>query len=173
MTARTRLRAWLQASLLIASASLVAACATGPQYSDDEVETGLTAEEVVADPETWLGARVIWGGRILQVHHLEDATQLELVSFPLDRSQRPQIGASPQGRFLVEYPGFLETADYKAGRHLTVLGTVERMREGRIGERRMNYPVVVPEEELYLWREGTTSQPQTRVHFGVGIMFAR
>ncbi len=158
--------------LVLLLALALAGCATGPRYDAEGVEADLSPADVAADPEPWVGSRVIWGGRILGTEHLEEATVVEMIAYPLDRSQRPATTMAPTGRFLIDHPGFLETADYADGRRLTVTGTVIAVREGRVGERTLTYPVVVP-DDLHLWHEPAAYPSEPRVRFGVGIMISR
>lgn len=163
----TRGTASCRPALVLLFAVLLAGCASGPQFQAEGVDPDWTPARVVDQPNDGVGRPVIWGGRILKVDHLEDATQLEVLAFPLDRSQRPLIARQPVGRFLIESPDYLEPVDFQPGRQITVFGTVDRLRDGRVGERRIQYPLVLPDDELHLWREAAQSGSQVR--FGVGI----
>lgn len=164
---------WPRWAVVAVLALVLTGCATGPRYDTDGVEIDLSPEDVVAEPDAWVDSRVIWGGRILGVEHLEDETVVEMIAYPLDRHQGPLVTMAPTGRYLVDYPGFLETADFGDGRRLTVTGSVTAVREGRVGERTLAYPVVEP-DDLYLWPEYAERRPaEPRVRFGVGIMITR
>ncbi|MBK5944482.1 MAG: Slp family lipoprotein [Halorhodospira halophila] len=161
--------------LLLAAVAGVAlfGCATGAPFErNDDLMADLTAREAAAAGEAVIGSQVLWAGRILQVEHLEETTRLEVVGYPLDRAQRPRTAASPEGRFLVDYPGFLESADYRPGRLITVRGAVDALRTGRVGEQALTYPVVAT-EDVHLWPPATATRSQPQVRFGVGVMFSR
>lgn len=149
---------------------LLAACATGPQFSTENVNTGLSPGEAKQRPEALSGERVIWGGAVLASRNLEQNTLLEVLAYPLDEyNQRPQADESPLGRILVRRAGYLETADYEQGRLVTVTGRFTGLREGRVGQAPYVYPVVEA-DDIYLWsREYRSSYP--RFHFGVGVIF--
>ncbi|RFA24797.1 hypothetical protein CAI21_20220 [Alkalilimnicola ehrlichii] len=149
----------------------LAACATGPGFDRAGVDTDIMPPRAVAEMDARQGERVIWGGTVINVRNLEDRTRLEILAYPLDRSQRPRTGASAAGRFLVDYPGYLETADYGSGREVTVVGELLREQRGKVGDAEYRYPLVAA-EDVYLWpREPVREQP--RVRFGIGVMLSR
>ncbi|MFA5531806.1 MAG: Slp family lipoprotein [Thiohalomonadaceae bacterium] len=160
--------------LLCGVAALLVGCAgTGPEFKTEGVATGLTPREASTRAADIAGTRVLWGGVIVNSTNLENATQLEVLGYPLDDSQEPQTDAGPAGRFLVIEPGYLETADYAQGRRITVVGPVTGTRQGKIGESAYTYPVVDP-DRIHLWpRASTQRYTEPRFHFGVGVIFGR
>src|SRR5690625_692494 len=95
---------------------LLVACATGPRYDLANVNTELTPAEAVQAIERYRGESVVWGGRIIQTHNLPEQTRLEVLAYPLDSNQRPRLQSAARGRFLIDYPGYLERADFAADR---------------------------------------------------------
>ncbi len=158
----------------LAFTAMLAACATpGPDYATTDVATGLTPREAVSGFSQRQGQTVLWGGVIIAGRNLEDYTRIEVLAYPLDNDQRPMTDRQPLGRFLVRTPGYLETADYQAGRLLTIKGAVTEIAEGRIGEAAYTYPVVGT-EQLHLWPVPAAAQPSgPQVRFGVGVIFSR
>lgn len=135
----------------------------------------LGADEVAVTPQEAVaaggmpGAQVAWGGIVLDVQNLRDRTRLEVQSFPLDSDGYPDAGASAGGRFIADYFGFLDPLDHAPGRRVTVRGTLNRLREGKVGEASYEYPVVET-VEVKLWPEhggGTLWPPQ--LHIGIGV----
>ena len=156
---------------LPALAALLAACASGPKFDDRGASKDLTPQQAAAAIDAARGKRVIWGGVVLATNNLKDSTQIEVLGYPLDRSYRPDDTAAPTARFLVVKPGYVETADYVAGRLISISGEVEGTRVGQIGEVSYTYPIVRP-DNIYLWpRQGR--EPDSRVHFGLGIGIIR
>ncbi len=154
-------------------AALAWGCASTAPFERDAPERAEVTPRQAAAEEQWQGEAVLWGGRILRVDHLEEKTQVEIVAYPLDRGQRPRTQATPEGRFLVDYPGFLESADYRPGRLVTVDGTIAELRSGRVGEQRIDYPVIAT-ESIHLWPQATAQQSrQPQVRFGVGVQLSR
>ena len=149
-------------------AAALGACASTPIDLEEE---GVAPEPVIASqvsgtPELARGT-VLWGGTIIGTANLEVGSQLEVIAYPLDRTQRPQLGLPSQGRFLVDSDDYLEPLDYAEGRQVTVLGTLEGLDEVRVGEARREFPVVRP-SRMHLWR-GDGPRGRTGFTFGIGI----
>lgn len=147
---------------------LLAACATAPPFDISATDPNLTPDRAVANIEAARGQRVAWGGVVIDTRNLKDATEIEVLGFTLDRSARPDTGASPQRRFLLVHQGYLEPADYRNGRLISAVGTITGIREGKVGEATYVYPVLQA-EQLYLWPIGDGRRTDPRVHFGVGV----
>jgi len=161
-------------SIFLFFAVLLAACATKPEFDTAGIDTSITPQQAVKTlpakkSPALQGITIFWGGVIIASTNLKDATQFEILAYPLDGNNRPNTGQEPVGRFLAVQSGYLEAADYTQGRLMTVKGRMVDKRLGRIGEAEYTYPVVNVEQQ-YLWRkEGEFSEP--RVHFGIGVMF--
>lgn len=156
-----------RAPLLLLLGGLLAACAAAPTFDTRGVEAGLTPRLASGLGEQAAGRRVQWGGLIVRARNLEDRTRLEVLAFPLRHNARPKRDAPAQGRFLADFPGYLETADFAPGRVLTLVGTVAAVQRGRVDQAPYTYPVVAA-DQLYLW-------PAARgdgigVHLGVGVI---
>lgn len=160
--------------LFVAAVLLLAGCATGPRYETAGVATDLVPAEVAASPEVYRDSRVIWGGMIVATRNLAEYTELEVLGYPLESSQRPATSRSPHGRFLVRKSGYLEQVDYSPGRRVTVTGTLGENVDGRVGEAPYVYPVVQA-SDIHLWPEdtGVESSGRTRFNIGVGVIFTR
>lgn len=150
--------------------TMLAGCAGGPHYDLRDVDSRLTPVAVAAAGTKYLAARVVWGGLIVATHNLPHYTELEVLSYPLDDSQRPDTAGAAQGRFLARYPHYLETIDYAPGRRITISGTLEKVLPGKVGEAPYTFPLLKA-DALYLWPRagGVPSSPQ--FHFGVGVVF--
>lgn len=151
---------------------LAVACAGQPPFEVDDVRSGLTPTRVAEGSEVFQGERVLWGGTIVDVRNESERTVIEVLSYPLDDDQRPDTTEAASGRFLAVKNGFLDPADYAAGRRITVKGNLGAAQEGRVGEAAYTYPVVMV-DELQLWTEvETRSSREPRVNFGIGIIFS-
>ena len=164
----TGLRASARVALVGAAALALGACASTPI---DLEERGVEIEPVspveVTEASGPVRGTVLWGGTIIGVANLESGAQLEIVSHPLDRTQRPQAGRASEGRFLARTDDYLEPLDFAEGREVTVLGAIEGLEEVRVGEARRDLPVVRA-SDLHLWR-GEASRPRTGFTFGIGV----
>lgn len=155
---------------LLLVAMLLSACASGPTFDTSGVATGLTPREAAGGPQVAVGQQVLWGGVIVAGSNRETGTRLEVLAYPLASNQRPDLDARPTGRFLIVQDDYLELADYRAGRQITVVGPVVRIDQGQVGEAPYQYPVV-DAERLHLWSvERGGGRPN--FHIGVGVIFS-
>jgi outer membrane lipoprotein len=151
--------------LAAALAMLPLACTTGTQRA----EPGPTPQQVVASGEA--RAEVHWGGQIVKVKNLRDRTLVEVLALPLDSVGRPQSDERPQGRFIIDRPGFLEPHEYAVDRLLEVRGRLNGFTSGTVGDAAYRYPVVIG-EQLMLWPQDASSGARStapRINFGVGV----
>jgi len=155
---------------LLALSLIVTACASTPKFDTSGINLGVTPQQATAENKTLQGTRLLWGGVIIASSNFKETTQFEILAYPLDDDQRPELDKTPLGRFIAEQKGFLEISDYKQGRLLTVSGTLQENRSGRVGETEYIYPVLRIDNH-YLWpRRGDS--PETQFHFGIGVMFS-
>lgn len=147
-------------------AGLLTACASSPVATEADHVQPLGPAHVL-DGQAQPGDRVIWGGRIVAVRNLTDYTEIGVVSYPLDRADRPQFDKEPGVRFLLRHPGFLEPVQFAPGRFLTVLGSVSGIDHVEVDEYRLAHPVVEA-ERLHLW-PADTARWSSRTQFSLGI----
>ena len=152
-------------ALTFAFAAL-AACAAAPVLKDAPPASPPPAQVATA-PERYRGADVVWGGKILGVHNLEDTTEVQVVAYPMDASQRPDQSAGTEGRFIVVLPGYVEALDFPSGRFLTVRGHLDGTRVGRVDDHDYVYPLL-RRDALHLWPVNFPNE-RARVSFGVGL----
>ncbi|MEE9332865.1 MAG: Slp family lipoprotein [Granulosicoccaceae bacterium] len=155
-------------SVLVAS---LVSCATNPVFDVDSIDVlNQNPHSIVAATNEECGdvpsGKVIWGGVIVSAHNLSDRTQLEILSYPLSNYQRPLTDEKPTGRFLIQSAGYLELASYQQGRLITVLGSVQDVTQGTVGDSDYQYPTITS-NELHLWL--TDKPAKTGVVFGIGI----
>jgi outer membrane lipoprotein len=156
--------------MTLATALLLAGCAT--RFDIGDADPATLPEQAATDPGRVRDKSVAWGGLIVSTRNLADHTQLEILAYPLDARGRPDRDARPGGRFIALHIGYLETADYKEGRLVTVVGTVTETRTGSVGEARYVYPVVKV-SRLQLWPTPEQEAAQPQFHFGVGVGITR
>ena len=137
---------------VVLAALLTAGCAAvGPQPPAASPVSRIDVADVQADPEA-APAAVRWGGTIAAVRNTADGdTALEVVARPLAGNGRPRHVDASAGRFVAEIDGFLDPEIVRAGRDITVTGTVEGLREGTVGESGYRFPVVAVADYRY-WK---------------------
>jgi outer membrane lipoprotein len=157
-----RSRAALPATLLLA----VAGCASPPVFKDAPPPSPPPAEVALA-PERYHGIEVIWAGKILGTRNLADTTEVQVIAYPTDASQRPDQSAPTQGRFIVVLPGYVEPLDFPPGRFLTVRGHLQGTRVGSVDAHDYVYPLL-QQGDLHLWPVNFPNE-RARVSFGLGV----
>ena len=145
----------------------LAGCATTPPIDPTGVRTGLHPYQIANEAD--LGEPVVlWGGMIVEVANREHSTEVEVLAYPLDPRQRPQLERATEGRFIAILPGFVEPLAYPAGRFVTLRGRLVGTRAGRIGEREYIYPLVGVQAAHVWHRDFRTDGP--RISIGIGIV---
>lgn len=145
------MRGWLATIGLIVGTIFLSACATVPEEIAKPPKDNPTVKQVRADPNRYVGQDVRWGGNIVEVHNDEEETYIEIIARDLHRDGRPGSSDLSPGRFIAIFDQFLDPEIYYEGRAITVVGTLEGERIGKIGERDYKYPVVRVTHHL-LWR---------------------
>ena len=161
------------ASLLIrlalpAALLVLAACAPAPIYKTTGNAVLATPAQVAQTPEHYSGNEVVWGGRIVHVSNFQDHSEIELLAYPLDSSQRPRANDSGNGRFIAVLRGYVEPLDYPAGALMTVDGKLNGTRAGQVGQADYLFPLV-DVAQSHVWTAEEMQKGRSNVHFGVGL----
>ena len=152
----------------LATLASLTACTTPPIQSEIPARVDLTPYQVAED-KAFPAEDVLWGGMVVDVRNSADFSEMEVLAYPLDRSQRPRLQAPTQGRFIARMPGYVERYDYPQGRFVTLRGKVVARREGMIDERLYVYPIVEA-GQVHLWPLGfQDAGPHFSIGVGVGV----
>lgn len=146
---------------------MLAGCAATPDFDAKTYDTTLPPIQAIADAAGVQGRAVMWGGVIVQSSNITTGTQLEILSYPLNRLQRPDQNLPAGNRFLAVKDGYLETMDFAEGRHVTVVGHIKGTQQGTIGEAPYTYPIVAL-DDIFLWPVAQQST-EPRFTFGIGV----
>lgn len=160
---------WPQHLIAVLLGVVLAACASTPKFDLTNVDTFLTPKTATAPFDTARNKRVLWGGLIISSKIFQNGTQLEILAYPLDGSQRPNKNAEPVGRFLARYNSILDAGDYATGRSVTLVGILIDTKEGRADEAVYVYPLVKT-EQIHLWPKPPERDNDAKFHFGVGVI---
>jgi outer membrane lipoprotein len=151
--------------IVVILAAFLSACATTPPFPDEallKIDRTLTTEQAARDAAH--DVQVLWGGVIIGSINLPDRTDFNVLFYPLDKSQRPDLNKPPQNRFIARYSGYIETMVYAPGREITVLGSLQGVEDGKVGDAPYRFPVMKA-DKIYLW----PVEGDSRVHFGIGL----
>jgi outer membrane lipoprotein len=100
----------------------------------EKAEKELPFAALLNDPDRYMGRYVLLGGVIANASNKEEGTYIEVVQKPLDYMGRPKDTDYTEGRFLVLYGGYLDTAVYSRGKEVTVAGRVVGKKVQPLGE---------------------------------------
>ncbi len=127
-------------ALLLAAALLAAGCAGQGAVNRDAVSVDAPPRDVAAGEHA--GATVNWGGRIIEIRSVDERSEIEVLSFPLDRGGRPLGDRDSDGRFIAVREGFVDPLVYDKDRFVTVVGRIESVRSGTINGQDFRWPVL-------------------------------
>lgn len=118
-------------------------CATTETLDEGSPANQVTFVQVKAAPDSYRGQSVIFGGEVLSARRLKDATRIEILQLPLDRSDRLGTDRTQsQGRFIAMHRDFLDPATIPPGTRVTVTGEVAGTMTLPLDETEYTYPVI-------------------------------
>lgn len=158
------LRLLLGLSLPIA----IAACAPAPIYKTAPSSVTATPQQVVTSPGNFRNMQVVWGGQVISVHNFTDHSEIEILAYPLDSSQRPRTKEPAIGRFIAIVPGFLEPMNYPAGSLVTLRGTLDGVRSGEVGRADYTF-ALMRSDAMHRWTPDEMRQGHPNISIGVGV----
>lgn len=155
--------------LLVLSLSIaIAACAPAPIYKTTPSSVTVTPEQVATSPGNFRNMEAVWGGQVISVHNFADHSEVEILAYPLDSSQRPRLKQPAIGRFIVIVPGFVEPMNYPAGSLVTLRGTLDGARSGEVGQADYTF-ALVHSNAMHRWTPDEMRQGHPNVSIGVGV----
>lgn len=156
--------------LMVLASVFVAGISACANTSSKEEATSIRLSEVVGHEEAAKYKPATWGGIIVGVTNLKDHSDIEVVAYPLDIYDAPRTNREPLGRFVATQKGYLESANYAAGKRITVDGSVLGSRAGMVGEADYTFPTLLA-HKLKLWPDlhaKDRGSPDVHFRFGIG-----
>lgn len=147
---------------------LLSGCAPAPIYKATPGTTSAMPMQVAQTPERYGKSAVIWGGSVIDVHNFPDHSEMEVLAYPLDSSQRPETSAQASGRFIALFHGYLEPLNYRNGTLITVTGQISGSRAGTVDRAPYIYPLV-DVAQSHVWTSAEMRKGHPDVHFGLGV----
>lgn len=145
----------------------VLACAGG---MSDRVRSTVTYwgpfSQVQADPKSYLGQIVMWGGKIIEIKPLEAVTEVTVLQLDLDDWGKPRDNDRSQGRYVARSTEFLDPAVFPKGTLITTVGRVVDTASRPIGQMTYTYPVIGI-DEIKKWP--ASERQRTQFHIGIGV----
>lgn len=146
--------------MIVLAVGIVAGCASVPAPLEGEYSESFYPNQAT---DRSLGARVRWGGSVVETRPQSERTCIEILAHELDRTARPVRSDQDHGRFIACRNEFIDPEIFVNGREVTVIGELTDFRQGKVGEFEYVYPEV-DAEAVYLW-------PERQAHYGYGHDF--
>lgn len=118
----------------------------------NEVDKEISFGDLIEDPAKYNGKTVLLGGVIVKTDNKKDGTLLELYQTELNSYGEPVNIDHSEGRFLALDKRFLDSEIYRAGRKVTVAGSVSGAKVIKLGETDYTCPYLLV-KEMHLWKE--------------------
>ncbi|GAB2808829.1 Slp family lipoprotein [Dyella kyungheensis] len=165
----TQLTSTLLRSTIALGMLALAACAPAPIYKPSPATVATAPNIVAQSPDRYANADVIWGGTVVQVSNFPDRSEVEIVGYPLDSSQRPKLDNNGGwGRFVAVMPGFVEPFNYPTGALITLSGRITGTRPGNVGQATYVFPTVSVAQS-HVWTPAEMEAGKSNVSFGIGV----
>lgn len=161
-------RCLIRLSPALMLAGVLSACAPAPIYKTTPSGVNATPRQVVASPGNFRNLQVVWGGSVVWVHNLADHSEMEILAYPLDGSQRPRLKQPAAGRFIAIIPGFVEPINYPPDSLVTLRGTLEGSRSGTVGQAPYTF-ALVHSDAIHRWTPEEMRQGHPNISIGIGV----
>lgn len=164
--AMPKIRQALLASLLV----MTSGCASTGDQTDVSapIAPQIAFAQVKAEPESFTGQPVTFGGKVLSARRLKEGTRIEVLQLPLSSSSQPITDLSKsQGRFLALQKEFLDPATVPPGTFVIVTGEMAGSVTLPLDETEYTYPLVRI-HNLRVWAEDDQEPPRIRRPFAPG-----
>jgi outer membrane lipoprotein len=150
--------------LPVAMLVLLAGCASSsiiPEPLEQQVDKGVTFNQVIESPDSYRGKMVVWGGEVLKAKALQGGTQLEVLQLPLSGDEGPVTDRmESKGRFLAWQKEFLDPATLTDGTRVTIVGEITGASVEKMDEADYRYPTIEV-KHLHRWEPRRADEPHT------------
>ena len=143
--------------ILLFALFILGGCASDPLKSVDVSE--VTVAQAAGLPDASRGKLVRWGGTILGIENRKEYSLVEILGKPLASFSEPDDRRTSTGRFMARIPGFVDPAEYHEPNRLTVVGRLDGVTKGKVGDYSYTYPVVEVQQRKFWAGNYQVSEP--------------
>lgn len=129
---------------------ILSACSDLPPAISDAPVFDISYTQANQAISQYQNASVRWGGLIIEVENEQNASFVQILSYPLTSGGRPRLDQASEGRFLIKSTEFLDPAIYTKDTLITVAGSLNGAVERTIGKKVMRMPLISA-KVIYLW----------------------
>lgn len=154
---------------------MLSACATSPfnKVGLEQVDRSISYARATQNPDSVRHRQAVFGGSIISTRNLPDRTEITVLAYPLDGTDRPNTSTTPLGRFIIVQPGYLESVQYAPGRLLSARGILAGTQVQPLEQNTYTYPVLEA-RELHLWTPEDYAPNQgyfpSWLNIGIGVV---
>lgn len=145
-------------------------CATTSRETDPASSGSpqLTFVQVKAEPNSFTGQPVTFGGKVLRAKRLKEGTRIEILQLPLNASLQPTNDLSTSlGRFVALRKEFLDPATVPPGTFITITGEIDGSLSLPLDETEYTYPLVQI-KNLRVWTNNEEEEEAPRIRRPIG-----
>ena len=128
----------------------LAACSVISKDIRSEALPPMPFQTLLQHADEYSGKMVILGGYIIDVQNLNVQTIMKVLQVPLKFGEEPDVNTKSQGRFIVDYNGFLDPEIYTKNSAITVAGAINGTIVEDVGDQPLTY-LKIQGREVYLW----------------------
>lgn len=158
----------MRASLILPALLLLTSACSTLESSAPTGNRSISPDQVARGTLVSNSSVIEWGGVIVGLENLKQTTELQIIAYPLLRDGKPDTDEPPLGRFIAVSEGYLESGDYARGRRVTVSGTVDSVRSGKVGQADYTFPLLIT-QQIRLWPKQNEGALTPRFNFGLGV----
>ena len=137
------------------------ACTNMPKAIQHMNVVDITYSEASQNIERHKNVPVRWGGIVIDVENEEDFSLIQVLSYPLNFSGRPQLDELHGGRFVIKSTEFLDPMVYAKDKEISVVGTLDGDIQRTVGKKIIQVPLL-QSIGVHLWPK------QQSNHYGFG-----
>ena len=136
-----------KSAAIVVLTAVLGACASVPTPLQGQFAPVMPREAAASGGS---GAAVRWGGEIIKVEPKSEQTCFEVLARDLDSTARPIKRDPSAGRFMACRGGFYDPEEFQHGREVTVVGHLDGVERGMVGQFDYTYARVAA-DAIYLW----------------------
>lgn len=159
----------MKAFILLLYLFLVA-CSSLPVNIENPPVSDISYNHAVQSNERYQKMPVRWGGVIAAVENEQNASYLQILSYPLNSYGRPILSETAQGRFVVKSNQFLDPMLYEKNAEITVAGILLGKIDRTIDKKVMSLPLI-QSTTLYQWPQYNNYYPYPYYYGDYGYGF--
>ena len=148
---------------LLLSVSILAGCASSisKQYLAKVSYKG-GFEEILNDPEKYVGKIVLMGGRIVQISASEMNSELMVLHMPLDLDHVPYNHSYSVGPYILTAARYLDPVQFEPGILLTVVARLTGSRQIKFNDKNHEIPMMHI-MQIVLWEPRKKLRPNLQI----------